>query len=513
MKFAVFLQCVSVVKNGETMMFKKVLIANRGEIALRIIRTCQEMGVLTVAVYSEADALGLHVLEADEAVFLGESEPSRSYLNIEKLVAAAKSTGAEAVHPGYGFLAENPDFAEACEVSGLTFIGPPSKVIRDLGSKTVARRIMTSAGVPIIPGMLDATTDIEDLFKEAGRIGYPVLVKAVAGGGGKGMRVVSVQDEFKEACLSAMSEAEKAFGNGALYLEKRLESPRHVEFQILADQQGHAVHLFERECSIQRRHQKIIEETPSPALTPSLREAMGRAAVSAAKASGYVNAGTVEFLLEPSERFYFLEVNTRLQVEHPITEMTSGLDLVRRQMEIAAGRPLTFKQEDIVPRGHALECRIYAEDPENSFFPSPGLVLLHREPAGPGVRNDCGIYEGFRIPVEYDPIISKLVVWAGNREAAVRRMIRALKCYAVAGVRTTIPFLIDVLRSPEFIQGRTHTSFIDQHFAGWTQNKEDADLARMAYVIDELSSPRKAAVGVRVAGIPTPWQTLGGWNL
>ena len=500
-------------RNGEANMFKKVLIANRGEIALRIIRTCQEMGVLTVAVYSEADALSLHVLEADEAVFLGESEPSRSYLNIEKLVAAAKGTGAEAVHPGYGFLAENSDFAEACEVSGLTFIGPPSRVIRDLGSKTVARRIMTSAGVPIIPGMLDATTDIESLFNEAGRIGYPVLVKAVAGGGGKGMRIVSGQDEFKEACLSAMSEAEKAFGNGALYLEKRLESPRHVEFQILADRQGHVVHLFERECSIQRRHQKIIEETPCPALTPSLREAMGRAAVSAAKASGYVNAGTVEFLLEPSEQFYFLEVNTRLQVEHPITEMTSGLDLVRRQMEIAAGRPLTFKQEDIVPRGHALECRIYAEDPENSFFPSPGLVLLHREPAGPGVRNDCGIYEGFRIPVEYDPIISKLVVWAGNREAAVRRMIRALKCYAVAGVRTTIPFLIDVLRSPEFIQGRTHTSFIDQHFAGWTQNKEDADLARMAYVIDELSSPRKAAVGVRVAGIPTPWQTLGGWNL
>ena len=513
MKFAVFPQCVPVVKNGEANMFKKVLIANRGEIALRIIRTCQEMGVLTVAVYSEADALGLHVLEADEAVFLGESEPSRSYLNIEKLVAAAKSTGAEAVHPGYGFLAENPDFAEACKVSGLTFIGPPSKVIRDLGSKTVARRIMTSAGVPIIPGMLDATTDIEDLFKEAGRIGYPVLVKAVAGGGGKGMRVVSVQDEFKEACLSAMSEAEKAFGNGALYLEKRLESPRHVEFQILADQQGHAVHLFERECSIQRRHQKIIEETPSPALTPSLREAMGRAAVSAAKASGYVNAGTVEFLLDASGRFYFLEVNTRLQVEHPVTEMTTGLDLVRQQMEIAAGSPLAFEQGDVVPRGHALECRIYAEDPENNFFPSPGLVLLHREPAGPGVRNDCGIYEGFRIPVEYDPIISKLVVWAGNRDAAIQRMIRALERYAVAGVRTTIPFLIDVLRSPEFVQGRTHTGFIDHHFAGWTQNEEDADLARMAYVIDELSSPRKAAAGVRVAGTPTPWQTLGGWNL
>jgi acetyl-CoA carboxylase biotin carboxylase subunit len=471
------------------------------------------MGVLTVSVYSEADALALHVLEADESVFLGESEPSESYLNIEKLLAAAKRTGAEAVHPGYGFLAENPDFAEACEASGLTFIGPPSQVIRDLGSKTVARRIMTSAGVPVIPGMLEATTDIESLFKEADRIGYPVLVKAVAGGGGKGMRIVSGQDEFKEACLSAMSEAEKAFGNGTLYLEKRLESPRHVEFQILADHQGHVVHLYERECSIQRRHQKIIEETPSPALNPSLREAMGRAAVSAAKASGYVNAGTVEFLLDSSGQFYFLEVNTRLQVEHPITEMTTGFDLVRQQMEIAAGSPLNFNQEDIVPRGHALECRIYAEDPENRFFPSPGIVFLHREPTGPGIRNDCGIYEGFRIPVEYDPIISKLVAAAGNREAAVRRMIRALEHYAVAGVRTTIPFLIDVLKSPEFVRGRTHTDFIDRHFGEWTQNREDADLARMAYVVDDLSSPRKTAAGAKVAGIPTPWQTLGGWSL
>jgi len=494
-------------------MFKKVLIANRGEIALRIIRTCQEMGVLTVAVYSEADALALHVLEADEAVLLGKSEPSESYLHIDKLLAAAKRTGAEAVHPGYGFLAENPDFAEACEASGLAFIGPPSKVIRDLGSKTVARRIMTSAGVPVIPGMLEAATDVALLSKEADRIGYPVLVKAVAGGGGKGMRVVSRADEFTEACLSAGSEAEKAFGNGALYLEKRLESPRHVEFQVLADQQGHVVHLFERECSIQRRHQKIIEETPSPALNPVLREAMGRAAVSAAQASGYVNAGTVEFLLDGSGQFYFLEVNTRLQVEHPITEMTTGLDLVRQQLQIAAGSPLAFTQADVVPRGHALECRVYAEDPENRFFPSPGLVLLHREPSGPGIRNDCGIYEGFRIPVEYDPIISKLVVAAGNREAAIRRMIRALEHYLIAGVRTTIPFLIDVLESREFRRGSTHTDFIDRHFGEWTQSREHGDLARMAYVIDELASPGRISAAAKVAGVPTPWQRLGGWNL
>jgi acetyl-CoA carboxylase, biotin carboxylase subunit len=502
-----------VVKNGGAKMFSKVLIANRGEIALSIIRTCREMGIATVAVYSEADALALHVLEADESVFLGESEPSESYLNIEKLVAAAKNTGAEAVHPGYGFLAENPDFAEACEASGFTFVGPPSKVIRDLGSKTVARRIMTAAGVPVIPGMLDAATDIDLLFKEADRIGYPVLVKAVAGGGGKGMRIVSRREEFQEACLSAMGEAEKAFGNGALYLEKLLESPRHVEFQILADQQGHVVHLYERECSIQRRHQKIIEETPSPALNSSLREAMGKAAVSAAKASGYVNAGTVEFLLDPSGSFYFLEVNTRLQVEHPITEMTTGLDLVRLQMEIAAGSPLPFQQEEVLPRGHAIECRIYAEDPENNFFPSPGVVLLHREPAGPGIRNDCGIYQGFRIPVEYDPIISKLVAAAGGRDEAIRRMIRALERYAVAGVRTTIPFLIDVLKSQEFVQGRTHTDFIERHVGEWAQKRENADLARMLYVIDELSFPKSTAAGVKLAGIPTPWQTLGGWSL
>jgi acetyl-CoA carboxylase, biotin carboxylase subunit len=501
------------VKNGGVKMFRKVLIANRGEIALRIIRTCREMGIATVAVYSKADEAALHVLEADEIVFLGESEPSGSYLNIEKLVAAAKKTGAEAIHPGYGFLAENPDFAEACEASGLTFVGPPPKVIRDMGSKTVARRIMNAAGVPVIPGMLDASMDMEYLYKEADRIGYPVLVKAVAGGGGKGMRIVSRQDEFQDACLSAMSEADKAFGNGALYLEKKLESPRHVEFQILADQQGHVVHLYERECSIQRRHQKIIEETPSTAVNSSLREAMGRAAVSAAKASEYVNAGTVEFLLDSSGRFYFLEVNTRLQVEHPITEMTTGLDLVRLQMEIAAGSSLPFKQEEVLPRGHAIECRIYAEDPENNFFPSPGLVLLHREPTGPGIRNDCGIYQGFRIPMEYDPIISKLVVAAGHRDAAIKRMIRALERYAVVGVRTTIPFLIDVLKSQAFVQGRTQTDFIECYVGKWTQNRENADLARMLYVIDELSSPKRGGAGVKVAGIPTPWQTLGGWSL
>jgi acetyl-CoA carboxylase biotin carboxylase subunit len=494
-------------------MFKKILIANRGEIAVRIMRTCREMGIQTVAVYSDADAAAAHVLEADEAVLLGESEPSKSYLNIDQVINAAEKTGAEAIHPGYGFLAENPDFAESCETSGITFIGPPSRVIRDLGNKIRARTMMEKAGVPVIPGMLEATTDPAFLYQEAERMGYPVLVKAVAGGGGKGMRIISEQEEMEEACLSAMSEAEKAFGNGSLYLEKCVESPRHVEFQILADQHGNVVHLFERECSIQRRHQKIIEETPSPAMTPSLQDAMGKAALSVALASGYVNAGTVEFLLEPSGQFYFLEVNTRLQVEHPITEMTTGIDIVRLQLEIASGKPLAFKQQDITRRGHAIECRIYAEDPEANFFPSPGLVLLHREPAGPGVRNDCGIYEGFEIPVEYDPILGKLIVMAGTREAARMRMIRALESYVILGIRTIIPFLIDILKSSEFEEGNTYTNFIDRNFRDWTQNMEDADLARIAYVVDEMTSSAKPSATAKERGWPTPWETLRAWKM
>ena len=494
-------------------MFKKILIANRGEIAVRVMRTCREMGIETVAVYSEADAAAAHVLEADEAVFLGESEPLKSYLNIDRIIDAAEKTNAEAIHPGYGFLAENPDFAARCEASGITFIGPSSRVIRDLGNKTVARTIMEKAGVPVIPGMLTATTDTVRLCKEAEHMGYPVLIKAACGGGGKGMRVVSGKEEMEEACLSAMSEAEKAFGDGSLYLEKCLESSRHVEFQILADQHGNAVHLFERECSIQRRHQKIIEETPSPAMTPSLRRAMGDAAVSAALASGYTNAGTVEFLLDLSGQFYFLEVNTRLQVEHPVTEMTTGIDIVRKQLEIAAGNPLTLKQEDIIQRGHAIECRIYAEDPEANFFPSPGTILVHREPSGPGVRDDCGVYEGFEVPVEYDPILSKLIVTAGTREAARMRIIRALESYVILGIRTTIPFLIEVLKSPDFAKGDTYTDFIARHFEDWSQNMEDADLARIAYVVDELTAVKRPQAAAKEKGWPTPWETLGEWRI
>lgn len=494
-------------------MFKKILIANRGEIAVRIIRTCREMGIQTVAVYSAADAFAAHVLEADEAVFLGGPEPSESYLHMDRIIEAARRTGAEAVHPGYGFLAENPGLAERCEAEGIVFVGPPARVIRDLGNKTLARRIMTSAGVRVIPGMLEATTDIGLLQREAGRMGYPVLVKAVSGGGGKGMRVVQTQESMEEACVSAMSEAEKAFGDGSLYLEKRLEAPRHVEFQILADTHGHVVHLFERECSVQRRHQKIIEETPSPAMTPSLRHAMAGAAVAAAKASGYVNAGTVEFLLDCTGEFFFLEVNTRLQVEHPVTEITTGLDLVRHQLEIAAGNPLPFGQEDLVQRGHAIECRIYAEDPEADFFPSPGRVLLYREPGGPGIRNDSGIYEGFEVPVEYDPILSKLIVTAGTRDAACMRMVRALESYVILGIRTTIPLLIEILRSPDFLAGRTCTDFIDTHFRGWRQSTEMRDLARMAYVVDETGSTDWRPENQAPTGWPSPWKTLGEWKL
>ena len=465
------------------------------------------MGIRTVAVYSEVDKAAAHVLEADEAVLLGESEPLKSYLNIERVIAAAKSSGAEAIHPGYGFLAENPEFAEQCEKSGITFIGPPARVIKDLGNKTLAREIMASAGVPVIPGMLKSTNDLDRLRFEADQIGYPVLVKATAGGGGKGMRTVSDPQGMDEACLSAMNEAEKAFGDGSLYLEKCLEAPRHIEIQILADHHGNVVHLFERECSIQRRHQKIIEETPSPIMTSSLRAEMGEAAISAAKASGYVNAGTVEFLLDRSGQFYFLEVNTRLQVEHPITEMTIGIDLVKQQLEIAAKNPLVLNQEEITQRGHAIECRIYAEDPEDNFYPSPGLVLFHKEPVGPGIRNDSGIYGGFEVPMEYDPILSKLIVMAENREAACRRMIRALENYIILGIKTTIPFLLDVLSSREFARGDTYTDFIERYFQNWRQDMKYADLARIAYVVDELTRTQKPSQKATHKGLPSPWET------
>lgn len=496
-------------------MFKKILIANRSEIAIRVMRTAQEMGMRTVAVYSEADRESPHVLAADESVFLGESDPVSSYLNIDKIVNAAKETHAEAIHPGYGFLAENPSFAERVAAEGLVFIGPPANVMATLGEKTRARRVMSASQVPIIPGMTSTEADIDSLEAAAEEIGYPVLVKAAAGGGGKGMRIVESRSDLAAFVKLAASEADFAFGNPAIYLEKYLDRPRHVEFQILADAHGNVVHLFERECSIQRRHQKIIEETPSPVLNEDLRGRMGSAAVAAAKAAGYVNAGTVEFLLDQSCNFYFLEVNTRVQVEHPITEMTTGLDIVRWQLEIAAGKPLTFTQSDLLRKGHAIECRIYAEDPSNNFIPSPGTILFARSPEGPGIRFDHGIRTGFQVPVEYDPILGKLVVWAEDRPAACARMARALRECVILGITTPIEFLLDVLASPEFRAGNTHTHFIADHFADWKADQEADELAAIGYVLNDMAGRPSAerSYGRPRNEIPSPWETLRGWDL
>ncbi len=496
-------------------MFKRILIANRGEIACRIMATCQEMGIDTVAVYSEADTAAAHVLAADRAVCLGASDPSASYLNQAHILDAACDTGAEAIHPGYGFLAENAVFAARCEAEGVAFIGPPPAAIRDLGDKTVARRLMTASGVPVIPGLQHAETDPQKLADEAERIGYPVLIKAAAGGGGKGMRVVASPEELAEAAIAAGREATAAFGDGGIYIEKYLPRVRHVEFQIMADTHGQCIHLLERECSIQRRHQKIIEETPSPALTPDLRVAMGAAAVRAARAAGYVNAGTVEFLLDPDGRFYFLEVNTRLQVEHPITEMVTGIDMVREQIRIAAGRPLAFRQADIAARGHAIECRIYAEDPENDFLPAPGPIDYLKIPQGPGIRIDSGIYAGGQVPVEYDPILAKLVVQAEDRDAAIARMRRALKELVIMGVKTPIAYLRDVLDHEAFREGATFTDFIPRQMADWSLAGRAPEMAALAYIVDDLAagSPRVSGQDAAPAGIPTPWQTLGAWRL
>jgi len=494
-------------------MFKKILIANRGEIARRVMNTCKEMDVAVVAVYSDADRDAAHVLDADQAVCLGESEPSESYLNIDKIIDAAKQTGAEAIHPGYGFLAENADFARRLEDEGLVFIGPPSKAIGDLGDKIVARRIMEKSGVPVLPGTTESDADSDKMAREADKLGYPVMIKATGGGGGKGIRVVDSREEIADACAGASSEAKSAFGNGSIYMEKFFTKVRHVEFQILADTHGNVIHLLERECSVQRRRQKIIEETPSPALTPELREEMGEAAVAAARASGYVNAGTVEFLLDEDKNFYFLEVNTRLQVEHPVTEMITGIDIVRKQLEIASGAELSLAQKDIRGRGHAIECRVYAEDPENGFMPSPGKIEYIKEPSGPGIRNDCGVYAGFEVPVDYDPIISKLIAHAGDRQQAIRRMLRALREYVILGVKTPIPFLIDVLESEPFRAGEVFTDFIRTHFADWKPVAPDLNAALAAYVVDEISGKTRAKSKISAEDrIPSPFQTLGNWR-
>jgi len=498
-------------------MFNKVLVANRGEIAVRVMRTLNEMGIASVAVYSEADEGALHVLSADEAVALGDPTPSESYLNIDKIIDAAKQTGAEAIHPGYGFLSENAAFARRVAEAGLTFIGPSAEVIEALGDKIEARRLALQGGAPITPGTDEPESDPEKLSAAAEQVGYPVLIKAAGGGGGKGMRVVHEPAELADAARQASSEAQAAFGNPTIFLEKFIERPRHVEIQILADTHGNVVHLFERECSIQRRYQKIIEETPSPALDDALRQRMGEAAVAVATAAGYTNAGTVEFLLDADGSFYFMEVNARLQVEHPVTEMITGLDLVRCQLEIAAGEELGFTQQDLARRGHAIECRIYAEDPAQGFLPAPGTVLLAHVPEGPGLRYDRGVVSGSEVPVHYDPILGKLVAHAPTRAAAIERMIRALEECVVLGVHTPVEFLIEVLRSEAFRKGETHTGFIDEHFADWAPGDEGDAAAAIGYALDQMSGSGATATS-GAGAVPdverfNPWQRLGSWDL
>ena len=471
-------------------MFKKILIANRGEIAVRIMIACQTLGLRTVAVYSEADRHARHVRMADEAIPIGPPPPTESYLRGDRIIAAARSVHADAIHPGFGFLAENAEFAEAVGAAGLIFIGPGPAAMRRMGHKTRARALMQLAGVPIVPGYEGA---IEADFSEvAGTIGYPVLVKAAAGGGGKGMRIVHHPDRLIEAIEAAQREAEKAFGDATIFLEKYIEGARHIEFQVFGDGQGSVVHLFERECSTQRRHQKIIEETPSPLLDDDLRERMGQAAVAAAKAVDYQNAGTIEFIVDPKTReFYFLEMNTRLQVEHPITELLTGRDLVSLQLRVAQGQPLPFAQADVTRRGHAIECRIYAEDPANNFLPAVGKVLLAEFPTAPGVRVDSGLETGDEISIHYDPMIAKLSVLGEDRADAIRKMDWALRHTIVLGVTTNISFLRDVLAHPVFQRGEVTTDFIEREMGAWQPDTDGArDLALIAAALSEVTSQR-----------------------
>jgi acetyl-CoA carboxylase biotin carboxylase subunit len=440
----------------------KLLIANRGEIALRILRTCRELGIATVAVYSTVDRNALHVQLADEAVCVGEAPSNRSYLNIPNILAAATSRGADAIHPGYGFLAESATFAEICRDHGLTFVGPSPEAILAMGDKATAKRTMQQVGVPTIPGSEGLLDSVDDAAAQAQHMGFPVMIKATAGGGGRGMRLVPSADQLEGLFRAAQGEAEAAFGNPGLYMEKFIDRPRHVEVQVLADRFGNVVHLGERDCSIQRRHQKLLEEAPSPGLDPAVRARMGEAAAAAARSIGYEGAGTVEFLLDRSGSFYFMEMNTRIQVEHPVTEMVTGLDLIAEQLRIAGGEPISVRQEEVQLAGHAIECRINAEDPRQNFRPSPGKITGWLPPGGPGVRVDSHVYTGYEIPPFYDSLIGKLIVWAPTRELALRRMRRALSEWAVTGIPTTIEFHLALLERPEFRNGEVYTKFVEE---------------------------------------------------
>jgi acetyl-CoA carboxylase biotin carboxylase subunit len=508
------------------MPIRRLLIANRGEIAVRIMRACRELGIETIAVHSAVDADAAFVTLADQAYEIGPAPATESYLNIPTILDVARRSGADAVHPGYGFLAENAAFAYACAEMGLTFVGPPARAIEQMGSKLAARELMAAAGVPVVPGARPVDQSDASVRAAALQVGVPLLVKASAGGGGKGMRTVREIGELDDAIAAARREAIAAFGDGTLYIERLIERPRHVEFQVLADRHGNVVHLFERECSVQRRHQKVIEETPSVALTPGLRARMGKAAVAAARAAGYENAGTIEFLVEgegDAARFYFLEMNTRLQVEHPITEEVVGVDLVREQIAVAGGAPLPWTQTSLTQRGHAIECRVYAEDPRREFLPQAGRLLLYREPRGPGIRVDAGVQQGDDVSVHYDPLLAKLVASAESREAAIDRAVAALKEFTILGLRTNVAFLMRVLQHERFRTGRIDTGFLDAELPALVSGPPDRDLAAVvAAAAWRAAQPGAPMTGTQSASPtlgetattvpPDPWDALDGWR-
>jgi acetyl-CoA carboxylase biotin carboxylase subunit len=499
-------------------MFKRVLIANRGEIAVRVIRACHELGLEAVAVYSEADRGALHVRKADYAVPVGPPPAAESYLKIDRILDAAKITGADAVHPGYGFFSENAAFARAVEDAGLVWIGPPPEAIERMGDKVEARKLMSAAGVPVVPGSPDTLESEEQVRAIAAGIGFPIMIKAAAGGGGKGLRLVENDKDLASIVRTVSSEAKSSFGDGRFYVEKFVRNPRHIEVQVLADRQGNTVHVYERECSIQRRHQKVVEESPSPFVTPEMRRKMGEVAVRAAQAVNYFSAGTIEFLADADRNFYFLEMNTRIQVEHPVTELVTGIDLVRTQIEIAAGKPLPFAQEDIAQRGAAIECRIYAEDPHHNFVPAPGRIDTLHFPEGPGVRNDAGVYQGSQVPVFYDPMISKLVVWGADRMQAVDRMRRALDEFVISGeLVTNIDFHRWIISHPRFLAGDFDTTFIGHEYHPDAHDGAAEDHAHTAaMLLAAIAAHRRTSNGngARPAGGPesrphgSAWRTL-----
>jgi len=492
-------------------MLKKIVIANRGEIAVRLIHACKELGIKSVSLYSDVDSKAMHVQMADESYNIGPAPAVDSYLNIEKIIEIALTTNADAIHPGYGFLAENSIFAQRCEKENIVFIGPSSAAMSLVGDKIRARETVARADVPLIPGMHEPVKNVSELRKYAEKLGYPVLLKAAAGGGGKGMRIIYETDDLSAKLDSAMREAKAAFGDDSVYLEKYVDEPRHIEIQILSDNFGNMIYLGERECSIQRRHQKIIEESPSVAISDDIRKKMGETALRVVKATNYTNAGTVEFLLDKNN-FYFLEVNARLQVEHPVTEMVTGIDLVKQQIKIASNEKLTIKQSDVKSRGHAIECRIYAEDPEREFLPATGIIRYLQEPKGPWIRNDTCLFEGLEVSIHYDPILAKLIVWGEDRIHAIEKLKKALDDYVIMGVKNQLPFLRDVVNSRAFREGATYTNFIDVHFSGWKPEQNLKNIAIAGAAIHDMIFKKEAVSPARKEKY-NPWTQIGSWEL